>query len=47
MNTYILLDAFHGTDLSNAESIMKSGFKCRPNNIIGLVMVYTFIWIIL
>jgi hypothetical protein len=31
MNTYILLDAFHGTDLSNAESIMKSGFKCRPN----------------
>ena len=24
MNTYILLDAFHGTDLSNAESIMKS-----------------------
>lgn len=31
MNTYLSLDAYHGTDLSNAESIMKSGFRCRPN----------------
>lgn len=31
MNTYIILDAYHGTDLSNVDSIMKSGFKCKPN----------------
>lgn len=31
MDSYVTLEAYHGTDLSNAESILKSGFKCRPN----------------
>ena len=31
MDSYVTLEAYHGTDLSNAESILKSGFKCKPN----------------
>lgn len=31
MDTYILLEAFHGTDIHNAENIIKSGFKCKPS----------------
>lgn len=31
MDTYIFLEAFHGTDIRNAESIIKSGFICKPN----------------
>jgi len=31
MDSYVTLEAYHGTDLSNAESILKSGFKCLPN----------------
>ncbi len=31
MKNYIILEAFHGTDISNVDSILKSGFKCKPN----------------
>lgn len=31
MDSYVTLEAYHGTDLSNAESILKSGFKCLPS----------------
>lgn len=31
MDTYILLEAFHGTDIRNVDSIIKSGFICKPN----------------
>ncbi|CRZ34433.1 poly(ADP-ribose) polymerase-like protein [Herbinix hemicellulosilytica] len=31
MDSNVIIEAYHGTDLSNAESILKSGFKCRPN----------------
>jgi len=31
MGTYIFLEAFHGTDISNVDSIIKGGFICKPN----------------
>lgn len=31
MDTYVILEAYHGTDMSNAESILKNGFRCKPN----------------
>lgn len=31
MSTYIFLEAYHGTDISNVDSIIKSGFICKPN----------------
>jgi len=31
MDTYIILEAFHGTDIRNVDSIIKSGFICKPN----------------
>ena len=31
MNTNIILEAFHGTDIRYVDSIIKSGFICKPN----------------
>ena len=31
MNTNIILEAFHGTDIRCVDSIIKTGFICKPN----------------